>query len=137
MRGLLLDTHVWIWLMEGSLELGHKQQKTINEAAQLGVVGIAAISVWEVAMLVEKKRIKLEKPLLAWVQEALALPGVELKPLTPEIAVESSQLPDGFHGDPADRLIVATARMHQLTLLTHDQKILDYAKKEYLSTIAA
>jgi len=87
-------------------------------------------------MLVQKGRIKLEIPLLAWVQKALALPGVELKPLTPEIAVESSQLPDGFHGDPADRLIVATARVHQLTLLTHDQKILGYAKKEYLSIIS-
>ncbi|MGB6977060.1 MAG: type II toxin-antitoxin system VapC family toxin [Gammaproteobacteria bacterium] len=135
MKGLLLDTHVWIWLMEGSPGLNYRQQKTINEAARQSMVCIAAISVWEVAMLVKKGRIKLEKPLLAWVQEALALPGIELKPLTPEIAVESSQLPDGFHGDPADRLIVATARMHRLTLLTHDQKILDYAKKEYLSVI--
>lgn len=135
MRGILLDTHVWIWLMEGSVELNSKQQQTINEAARHNVVAIAAISVWESAMLVQKGRIKLEKPLLAWVQEALALPGVELKPLTPEIAVESSQLPDRFHGDPADRLIVATARVHQLTLLTHDQKILDYAKKEYLSVM--
>ncbi len=136
MKGLLLDTHVWLWLMEASVELNHKQQKIINEAALHSVVGIAAISVWEIAMLVEKGRIKLEKPLLAWVQESLALPGVDLKPLTPEIAVESSQLPDGFHGDPADRLIVATARMHQLTLLTRDHKILEYAKKEYLSAIA-
>lgn len=136
MKGLLLDTHVWIWLMEGGTELNHKQQKIINEAARHDTVGIAAISVWETAMLVEKGRIKLEKPLLIWVQEALALPGIELKPLTPEIAVESCQLPDSFHGDPADRLIVATARMHQLTLLTHDQKILNYAKKEYLSAIS-
>ncbi|HVV68636.1 MAG TPA: type II toxin-antitoxin system VapC family toxin [Gammaproteobacteria bacterium] len=135
MKGLLLDTHIWIWLMEGSKEINHKQRKMINEAAQQSVVGIAAISIWEAAMLVEKGRIKLEKPLLAWVQEALALPGVELKPLTPEIAVESSQLPGNFHGDPADRLIVATARMHQLTLLTQDKKILDYAKKEFLSAV--
>jgi PIN domain nuclease of toxin-antitoxin system len=132
MKGLLLDTHVWIWLMEGSLELNRKQQKIINEAAQHSVVGIAAISVWETAMLVEKGRIKLEKPVLAWVQEALALPGIELKALSPEIAVESTQLPNGFHGDPADRLIVATARMHRLILLTRDQRILDYADKKYL-----
>lgn len=63
------------------------------------------------------------------------MPGVVLKPLIPEIAVESVQLPDSFHGDPADRMIVATARVHQLTLLTHDKKILDYAKKEYVSVM--
>jgi PIN domain nuclease of toxin-antitoxin system len=122
--------------MEGSATLNRKQQKIIDNTAQHSVIGIAAISVCETAMLVEKGRIRLEKPLLAWVQEALALPGIELKPLTPEIAVESAQLPDGFHGDPADRLIVATARMHQLTLLTRDKKILDYAQKEYLSAIS-
>ncbi len=136
MRGLLLDTHVWIWLMGGSPELNSAQQEIINQATRESVVGIAAISVWETAMLVQKGRIQLEKPLLAWVQEALALPGIELKSLTPEIAVESSQLPDGFHGDPADRLIVATARIHQLTLLTSDRKILDYAKRGYLSVMA-
>ncbi len=135
MSGLLLDTHVWIWLMEGRMELNSEQQQIIDEATQHSVVAIPAISVWEVAMLVEKGRIKLEKPLLAWVKEALALPGIELKPLTPEIAVESSQLPNGFHGDPADRMIVATSRIHQLSLMTHDQKILDYAQKEYLSVI--
>ncbi len=136
MKGLLLDTHVWIWLMEGSTELKLRQQKIINEAAQQSTVNIAAISVWETAMLATKGRIKVEKSLLAWVQEALALPGIELKPLTPEIAVESSQLPGNFHGDAADRLIVATARLHQLTLLTRDQKILNYAKKGHISVIA-
>lgn len=136
MKGLLLDTHVWIWLMEGSIELGIQQQKIINKAAQQNRVGIAAISAWEMAMLVKKDRIKLEKPLLAWIQESLALPGMELEPLTPEIAIESSQLPEDFHGDPADRLIVATARWHQLTLLTRDKKIIDYAKKEHVSVIS-
>jgi PIN domain nuclease of toxin-antitoxin system len=134
MNGLLLDTHVWLWLMEGK-ELNRKLQKTIEDAAQHSMVGIAAISMWEVAMLVEKGRVILEKPLSSWIQQALALPGIELQPLTPDIAVESVQLPDRFHGDPADRLIVATARVHHLTLLTHDQKMLSYAKKEYLSAI--
>lgn len=136
MKDLLLDTHVWIWLMEGSEELGSRQQKIINKAAQDGSVSIAAISTWEIATLITKGKIKLEKPLLAWIQKALSLPGVELKPLTPEIAVESSQLPENFHADPADRLIVATSRLHQLTLLTRDQKILNYAGKGHLSVIA-
>lgn len=135
MKGLLLDTHIWIWLMEGCCELNVKHQKLINEAAQHNLVCMAAISMWEISMLAIKGRIKLEKPILAWINDVLALPGVELKQLTPEIAVESVQLPDGFHGDPADRLIVATARMHQLTLLTHDKNIKNYAKKEFVSVI--
>jgi PIN domain nuclease of toxin-antitoxin system len=134
MNGLLLDTHVWIWLMEG-LELNKKQQQLINEAAQSHMVGIAAISAWEISMLVEKARVKLRKPTLSWIQDALALPGIELIPLSPEIAVESSQLQGSFHGDPADRIIVATARIHQLSLMTFDKKILTYAKKEYLSVV--
>lgn len=132
MKGILLDTHAWIWLMEGSPELSHKLQKKINQAAKNQSVAIAAISLWEISMLERKGRIRLEKPLLIWLKEALALPGMELMPLTLEIAVESSQLPNGFHGDPADRLIVATARIHQLNLLTRDEKILEYAEKDYL-----
>lgn len=68
MKGILLDTHVWIWLMGGNIELHPKQQHIIDAAAQENMVCIAAISVWEIGMLVEKSRIKLEKPLLAWVK---------------------------------------------------------------------
>lgn len=136
MKGLLLDTHTWIWMMEGTPSLTPKYRKIINEAALNGQLFIAAISLWEVAMLTMKQRIILEKPVLIWMQEALALPGIELKELSPEIAMDSCQLPDGFHGDPADRLIIATARIHSLTLLTHDERIINYAKKEFVSVIA-
>lgn len=137
MKGILLDTHVWIWLMDGAAFLTQKHKKLINAAALDNNVCIAAISMWEVSMLVQKKRIILEKPVLAWLDEALSLPGINLKPLTPDIAAHSSELPenDKFHGDPADRLIVATARIHGLTLLTRDKKILSYAK-DYLSVVA-
>ncbi|MBA2648464.1 MAG: type II toxin-antitoxin system VapC family toxin [Legionella sp.] len=136
MKGLLLDTHVWIWLMEGNVKLNNHHQNIINKAAQFQKIGIAAISLWEVAMLVEKGRINLTKSLLVWVQEALALPGIELQALSPEIAVESSQLRT-FHGDPEDRIIVATARINNLSLFTFDQNILDYAKKEHLSLVSS
>ncbi len=135
MKGLLLDTHVWIWLMEGSPDLNPQWPKLINEAAQNSLVGIAAITTWEISMLAMKGRLHLEKPVLSWINDALALPGIELLPLTPEIASESAQLPGDFHGDPADRLIVATARIHQLTLLTHDKKIIEYAKNDYVSVL--
>lgn len=138
MKGLLLDTHIWIWLMEGIPLLGNKYKKLINTATQNSGVYIAAISTWEVSMLAMKKRIVLEKPVLAWLNQALALPGVTLKELTPDIAAESCELPenDKFHGDPADRLIVATARVYGLTILTHDKKMLGYAKQDYVSVIA-
>lgn len=135
MSGLLLDTHVWIWLLAGHEMIRPKQLTLIEEAASESIIGIAAISTWEIAMLAAKGRIALEEPVLSWIQTSLNLPGVELIPLTPDIAVESSQLPGNFHGDPADRLIVATARIHQLTLLTHDEKILAYAKQHYVSAI--
>ncbi|HEX2548466.1 MAG TPA: type II toxin-antitoxin system VapC family toxin [Gammaproteobacteria bacterium] len=137
MKGILLDTHVWIWLMEGSHELNPKYRKMINQAAQNSAVNIAAISMWEISMLAMKKKIIFEKPILQWLNESLALPGMELKPLTPDIAAESTELPEiaKFHGDPADRLIVATARIHGLTLLTHDKKIINYAKSDYISVL--
>lgn len=136
MKGILLDTHVWVWLMEGHDNLAPQYQAIINQAAQDSEVGIAAISLWEVGMLAARGRLKLVKPLLSWIQDALALPGITLKPLSPEIAADSVQLPDGFHGDPADCLLVATARIHGLTLVTHDQKIIDYAQKEYVAVLA-
>lgn len=138
MKGLLLDTHVWIWLMEGNPLLENKYRKMINSAAQDNNVHIAAITTWEVSMLAMKKRIILEKPVLAWLNQALSLPGVELRELSPEVAAESCDLPENskFHGDPADRLIVATARVYGLTILTHDKKMLSYAKQHYVSVVA-
>jgi PIN domain nuclease of toxin-antitoxin system len=138
MKGLLLDTHIWIWLMEGNPLISNKHKKIINSAAEGAGVYIAAISTWEVSMLAMKKRIVLEKPVLVWLNEALALPGIELKELSPDIAAESCELPENekFHGDPADCLIVATARIHGLTILTHDKKMLRYAKQDYVSIIA-
>jgi len=122
-------------LAYGGVELRPAQQKLINETTQQGIVGIAAISLWEVAMLAKKGRIRLKKSLLSWIQETLALPGIELQPISPEIAVECSKLPENFHGNPVDRLIVATARLHHFTLLTRDKKILDHAQKGLVSAI--
>ncbi len=86
-------------------------------------------------MLEAKGRIRLSKDCLAWVQEALSAPGTSLVPLTPEIAVESSRLPGKFHGDPADRILVATARLLGATLLTRDERILAYGKGKLVSVM--
>jgi len=111
--------------------------RAVEEAAHHGLVRVSAISVWEVAMLEAKGRIRLSKDCLSWVNEALRAPGLALVPLTPEIAVESSRLPGAFHGDPADRILVATARRQGAILLTRDEKILSYGKAKHLSVMAA
>ena len=88
--------------------------------------GVSVISCWEVAKLVEVGRLELSVPVTQWIERALALPGIQLLPLTPEIAIASSQLPGEFHRDPADQLIVATARIHDIPILTVDRRILAY-----------
>ena len=133
---LLLDTHAWLWLVGGAEPLKRSVLSTVEQGARQGRIRVSAISVWEVAMLEAKGRIRLSKDCLAWVHDALASPGLSLVPLTPEIAVESSRLPWTFHGDPADRILVATARLLGATLLTRDTGILAYGKGNRVSTMA-
>ena len=135
-RVLLLDTHVWLWLMSREGNPKPAAIRAVEEAAHYGLVRVSAISVWEVAMLEAKGRIRLSKDCLSWVNEALNAPGLGLIPLTPEIAVESSRLPGAFHGDPADRILVATARRQGAIFLTRDEKILSYGKAKHLSVMA-
>ena len=134
---LLLDTHVWLWLVAGSADLTTEARLTIDEAAAAGALRIAAISLWEVALLASRGRIVLGKSIGLWLDEALADPGPAIDPLSPQIAVESYALPDVFHRDPADRLIVATARVANAILMTRDHRILDYAARGHLTAIAA
>lgn len=125
---LLLDTHVWIWLMEGSPgRLSAAVVRAIEEAAQEGNVRIHPLSVWEVGTLVRKGRLGLAGPVERWVEEALAVEGVTLTPLTSAMALEAAALPDPFPGDPVDRMLVATARILGATLVTADQRILEGA----------
>ena len=133
MSGLLLDTHVWIWLNDGSSELKSTNVREIDRAAEQGELFVSAISVWEIATLVAKKRIVLRTSVHDWIERALSQPGIELIPLLPNIAVESTLLPDGLNADPADRMIVATARVKLLTLMTRDANIQQYAKSGFIS----
>ncbi|MDB5099285.1 MAG: hypothetical protein JWM80_3706 [Cyanobacteria bacterium RYN_339] len=130
---VVLDTHAWIWLMNGQ-PLADAAREAIAAAAAHGAVLVPAIAVWEVGMLEAKGRLALDGPVLAWVERALAAPGVQLAPLTPRIAIDSTALPGELHGDPADRLIVATARQHDALLVTRDAKLLGYG---FVSTVAA
>lgn len=134
---LLLDTHVWIWYMNGEERLRKsKALRWIDQASQRSQVKVSVISVWEVGLLAAKGRLTLSCRPLEWVHQALSASGMSLAPLTEEIAIESSFLSGEFHGDPADRILVATARLLGGTLVTSDQKILDYAKQQSMHAVA-
>jgi PIN domain nuclease of toxin-antitoxin system len=137
MNSILLDTHVLVWYVNGSEELSKPLQKLITQALEQGQAYVAAISLWEIAMLDKKQRIILTIPCLEWIKKSLEITGLGVVPLTPSIAVESCQLPGTFHGDPADRMITATARVEGLTLLTRDKHILTYSRSKYISALCA
>ena len=124
-------------IQSGGGEFSRSVVAEIEDAGQRGILLISAMSVWELSMLATEGRVTLRMPLLEWVREALKTPGLSLVPLSPEIAVESTQLPGRFHGDPADRIIVASARYTGATLLTRDRGILSYSKQSHVRAIAA
>ena len=117
---IVLDTHVWIWWAAGARKLTKRARVRIESAERILVPAICA---WEVAMLVDRRRLELDRPVLTWLRQAIDLPAVELAPLTPEVAVRAAGLGGGFPGDPADRLIVATALEHRGPLVTMDERL--------------
>ncbi len=116
----LLDTHAWLWLASDPDRLSPVAAKAIAEDKRLA---IAAISCWEFADLLRRGAIGLDREPLEWMEQSIAEFGLELLPLTPAIAVRASLLGPGFKGDPVDRLIVATAMVHALPLITSDPQI--------------
>ena len=120
---IVLDTASWIWLASDPRRLSARARRSI-EAADRALV--SAISVWEVTMLVARRRIALDREVGDWVALALALPKLELASLDPAIAIRSTQLPGDFHADPADRIIVATALELSAPLITPDRRIRAY-----------
>lgn len=122
---ILLDTHTWIWSHSATKLLSDTVKKRIKKTLT-DQRAIASISIWEFAMMVAKGRINVKIDPKLWLDNAIKNTGIKVIELSPEIALESYNLPGDFHRDPADQIIVATARIHNLTLLTKDQKILDY-----------
>jgi len=123
---IVVDTHVWVWWVHGDDALSSTHAALLAASERTGIA-VSAISCWEVAKLVESGRLALPCPVLEWVQQALSYPGIRLVELSPQISVESTQLPQPFHRDPADQMIVATARVLDAPLLTADAKILAYS----------
>ena len=137
MNLVLIDTHVWVWLLNGDQKLSPKALKAIERSLSEEAVLLSAISPWEVAMLVSKGRLTLDRDVGEWVQTATSIPGVRIEPISPEIAVASTRLPGELHPDPADRLIAATARHLGAVLITDDQKLLDYGLTGHLKALKA
>lgn len=127
---IVLDTHIWVWWVDDSARLTKKHREWIEEYQSQGL-GVSIVSCWEVAKLVEKNRLVFSCSTREWLEEALAYPGVQLLDLTLPIVVDSTQL-SGFHSDPFDQIIVATARIYGCPLLTVDAKILNYPNVQTL-----
>jgi PIN domain nuclease of toxin-antitoxin system len=134
---LLLDTHVLVWRILSDARLGKHAEQSIRLASQENRLLVSAITPWEIALLVSKKRIDLYRDVMEWVRDALAMPGVALVGLEPEIAVDSTRLPFEMHPDPADRILVATARRLGAVLVTADGLLLELAKKRYFQALNA
>ena len=123
----LLDTHVLIWWLNDRKRLSPTQQKIVGAVHPGEPLLVSDISLWEVATLHGLGRIRLALPLREWLDKATAPPLVQRHGISPAIAAEVAALPDSFHRDPADRILVATARVLGATLLTQDRRIVDAA----------
>jgi len=134
---LLMDTHVLLWLVEGYGSLGPGARATIDSHTTQNSLVISAITPWEIGLLTSKGRLRLGSDVLKWVLEVLAKPGLSLAPLKPEIAVACSNLPFEMHADPADRILVATARHLGATLVTADERLLRLAAKMHIRALNA
>jgi len=119
----LLDTHAWIWWVEQDARLGAKAIAILDGLAPDRRPLLCDISLWEVATLVELGRLQLDVPLDEWLDAAAHPRSVQIVPVSPRIAAEVARLPETFHRDPADRIIVATSRAQRIAVLTHDERI--------------
>ncbi len=120
---ILLDTHIWIWWVLGLPEVTQRERKALAAVGELGGIALSAISLWEVQMLHAFGRVELDRPFDTWLIEAAAPDVVQVIPLDVSVVLALDELPESFHGDPADRIITATARAYDLPLATRDRAI--------------
>ena len=128
----LLDTHAWVWWVTKDRRLSSRARSRIAASIAGQDLWISLISVWEVAKKVEKKQLILDRPLDQWLDEAMTSQGLGIWELTRSILMQSCELPQPFHGDPADQILVATARQRGALLVTRDQRIRRYSHVQSL-----
>lgn len=129
---ILLDTHVWIWWVSNPEKLSPSARKIIDRTVENDEILISSISTWEVALLVFKERLKLRVEVNEWIAKSERLPFVRFIPIDNAIAIKSVHLQGDIHSDPADRIIIATAMLIDIPLVTRDERILGYP---YIQTI--
>lgn len=129
---LLLDTHTWLWWLSNPESLSKKAARTIDKAIDENAIAISSISVWEVAMLVERERLQFNTDYRDFIENTEKLSFVKFIPADNTILLRSVTLPDFNHKDPADRIIIATANRLSATLITKDERILNY---KYVKTL--
>ena len=134
MPAVLLDTCAMIFIADGR-PLAPSARREIRAAIIADGVFVSPVSAWEIGLLSARRRFPFRPDPKSWFQLFLAYPGVRLTPLTPEIAIESSFLPPPVHSDPADRLLVATARALGVPIVTRDRRILNYAKAGFVDAV--
>ncbi len=117
---IVADTHAWVWWAADRSRLSVRARKAMETAP---TIGVSAMSCWEVALLVARGRLELDRDVLTWLRQALALDRVQLLPLSPEIAIDAATLESPFPGDPADRIIVASAMRSRAKIVTKDDRI--------------
>jgi PIN domain nuclease of toxin-antitoxin system len=122
----LLDTHAWVWWVTGDRRLSRRARTAISRALGEQDLWLSLISVWELSKKVEKHQLVLDRPLDQWLDDALTIQGLGVWELTRPILVGSCELPQPFHGDPADQILVATARQYGAVLVTKDRRLLGY-----------
>ncbi|HUJ51380.1 MAG TPA: type II toxin-antitoxin system VapC family toxin [Bryobacteraceae bacterium] len=125
----LLDTHILVWWRQDFKRLSKTQAQLLTNLEEKGqVAALSAISLRELAKMIQQRRIEVDMPLEPWLADVASHPLLTLLPISPRIAAESVRLGDDFHRDPADQIIVATARCHDLTLITADERIRRWGK---------
>ena len=133
----ILDTHVACWAVLDADRLSLEARTGIEQALLNDDLGLASISLWEMAMLIHKQRLIVTLPVQEWIDQVVKTLRLHVMPMTPQIVADSVQLPSGFHGNSADQLIVATTRCVKGTLITRDDNILKWAESGFVHAVKA
>ena len=134
---ILLDTGVLLWMVTGDERLGSEAREMIERASSAREAAVSAISFWEIGLLLSKRRVALSMPLADFAAAISTEGAFRVVPVDVAIAVEAGSLPVGIHGDPGDRILIASARQLGWPLVTSDAKILDYAAAGHVAVIDA
>jgi len=125
---VILDTHVLLWSLLQPEELTEETKSKVEQEHKKQNLLVSSISLWEIAMLSHKKRIHIFEPIKNFLSSIEEISGINICEISAEVAAESILLQNNFHGDPADRIIVSTARVYSATLLTRDKQILHWSE---------